>query len=113
MKLQVLLIMGAVSAVGLCTTAAHADSYSSVTTTSDESLPVSQVTETRTTTVESEPVTTVLQSVPMTSPVIREQQLIIQPAAQTPVFVTQPAPEVIVVKQHHHHLINLGPVKVF
>jgi hypothetical protein len=111
MKLQVLLIIGAVSAVGLCNTAAHADSYSSVTT--EESVPVSQVTETRTTTVESEPVTTVLQSVPMTSPVIREQQLIIQPAAQTPVFVTQPAPEVIVVKQHHHHLINLGPVKVF
>lgn len=96
MKLQVLFALGAVFFVGVCAPAVKADSYSSVTTTTQESLPVSDVTGSYTTTVEAVPT-------PVT--VIREQ----------PVIISQPAsPEIVVVKEHrHHHLINLGLVKVF
>jgi hypothetical protein len=93
MKLQALLVLSAACAPGLFVPAAYADSYS--TTTIEESRPVTELSETRTTNVESAPSRTM---------VVREQ----------PVIITQPAtPEVIVVKRHHHHLINVGPVKVF
>ena len=93
MKLQALLLLSAVCAAGLYAPAANADSYSSMTTT-EESRPVTEMSETRTTTVESAPSSTT---------VIREQPVIVQPANT----------EVIVVKKHQHHLIHIGPVKVF
>ncbi len=93
MKLQGLFALGAVFFVGVCAPAVKADSYSTVRTTTQESLPVSDVSGTYT--------TTRVESVPTPVTVIREQ----------PVIISQPAsPEVVVVKEHrhHHHLINLG-----
>jgi hypothetical protein len=96
MKFVASLVLCAISVAGLSAPAAHADSFSSMTTTTTEqSLPITEVRETRTTTEDFAPSTTT---------VIREQ----------PVILTQPAnSEVIVVKQHRHHLIHVGPVKVF
>lgn len=82
MKLELILVLGAVAATSsLFPPAVNADTYSSVTTT-EQSMPL---TETRT--IESAPLTTV----------IREQ----------PVIINQPANrEVVIVKRHrHHHLI--------
>lgn len=97
MKLEVFLVLGAVAITNVCAQAANADSYSSVTTTTtQEAIPVQPVTviESRTTTLESAPIT-----------VVREQ----------PVIITQPSREVLVVRQRRHHSnwINVGPVHVF
>jgi hypothetical protein len=87
MKLQVLTMIGAVLVAAQCAPAALADSYSSVTTTTQEVQQAPAF-------VETLPTTTV----------IKEQ----------PVLITQPADrEVVVIKQHRHHLIHIGPVKVF
>lgn len=94
MKFVATLVLCGISIAGLSAPAAHADSYSSVTTTTEASQPITEVREVRTTTEEIAPSTTT---------VIREQPVIVQPANS----------EVIVVKQHHHHLIHVGPVKVF
>jgi hypothetical protein len=93
MKLQVLSMVGAVLVAALYTPATLADSYSSVTTTTQEVQPFTELRETP----------TFVQDVP-TATVIREQ----------PVIISQPADrEVIVVKRHHHHMIHVGPVNVF
>ncbi len=93
MNLQAILVFGAVVSTTLFAPAVSADTITSVTTTSAEAQPTT-VLETRSTTIETAPVT-----------VIREQ----------PVVLVQPASrEVIVIKKKHsHHLINIGPVKVF
>jgi hypothetical protein len=107
MRLQVFLIMAAVTVASQCSSAAFADTYSRVTTT-EESQPVTEVQQYTTTTQELQPLTEVrqirtIESVPSTT-VIRE----------LPVLINQPVDrEVVIVKRHHHHLINVGPVKVF
>ncbi len=93
MNFQAMLVLGALVGTSLFAPAVSADTYSSVTTT--EQAEPTAVVETRSTTVESAPVT-----------VIRERPVVImqQPATK----------EVIVIKKKHsHHLINIGPVKVF
>ena len=93
MKLQVLSMTGAVLLAALYAPATLADSYSRVTTTTQEVQPLTEVRETP----------MFVDGVPTTT-VIREQ----------PVIVTPPADrEIVVIKQHHHHLIHVGPVKVF
>jgi hypothetical protein len=93
MKVQVLSMIGAVLVAALYAPATLADSYSSVTTTTQEVQPLTEVRETP----------MFVQDVPTTT-VIREQ----------PVIITQPADrEVVVIKQHRHHLIHVGPVRVF
>ncbi len=89
MKLQAILTLSALVTLGV-TTAAQADTTYSTTTTTLDPAPASVV-ETRSTTLETAPV------------VIRETQ---------PVYI-QPSKEVVVIKKKHHHLINIGPVKVF
>jgi hypothetical protein len=92
MNLRVMFVLGAVVSTSLFAPAVNADTITSVTTSS-EAVPTT-VLETRSTTVESTPV------------MIREQPVVImqQPASR----------EVIVIKKKHsHHLINVGPIKVF
>ncbi len=93
MKLQVVSIAGAVLVAALYAPATLADSYSSVTTTTQEVQPLTEVRQTP----------MLIEGVPSTT-VIREQPVIITPPADR---------EVVVIKQHHHHLIHVGPVKVF
>jgi hypothetical protein len=92
MKVQSILTLSALVSIGLAgATAAHADTTYTSTTTSLDPSPATVV-ETRSTTLETAPV------------VIRETQ---------PVYI-QPSKEVVIVKKkNHHHLINIGPVKVF
>lgn len=98
MKLELLLVLGVIASTSLSAPVAMADTFSSErrTTTTEQSLPMTETLETRTSTLESGPSSTT---------VIREQ----------PVIINQPArEEVVVIKQHHHHhLIKVGPVKVF
>jgi hypothetical protein len=87
MKLALFLTLGAVAVTGLTVPAANADTYSSVTTSTSP-----METETRETrTIE-------------TSPTVIEER---------PVIVTPPANETVIVKKKSHHLIKVGPVKVF
>lgn len=90
MKLALFLTFGAVAVTSLVTPAANADTYSTVTT---ESGPLMETRTTRSTeTLESPPA------------VIEER----------PVIVTPPAThDTIIVKKRSHHLIKVGPVKVF
>jgi len=92
MKVELFWALAMVSANSLFTSAAIADTYSTETTTTDLAQPMTETRETRT--IETAPSTTV----------VREQ----------PVIINQPAEkEIVVVKKHQHHLIKVGPVKVF
>ncbi len=90
MKLALLLSLTTVAVTGLIIPAANADTYSSVTTSSGPM--VSEVRETRTTTTVDSPA------------VIEERPVIITPPANN---------ETVIVKKKSHHLIKVGPVKVF
>jgi hypothetical protein len=89
MKLAVFLTLGAIAVTGFSAPAANADTYSSVTTSSGPME--TETRETRTTTS-------------VETPTVIEER---------PVIVTPPANETVIVKKKSHHLVKVGPVKVF
>jgi len=95
MNVRMYLTLGLVALAGFTVKAANADSYSETTTI--EQAPAEPMIETREVirTEETAPTTTVIREQPTT--IIKEE----------------PVKETVVVKKKDHHLIKVGPVKVF
>lgn len=90
MNSQSVLMVGVLSLLAFGTQPAHADSYSTYTTSTEQLAPMTEV---RTTTVESAPAVQV----------VREAPVYIEPANTT---------TIIKERRHHHHLIKVPFVTV-
>ena len=112
MKLNVFLTLSAIAFSSASAPAVNADTYTTRTITTEQA-PIEPMVETREVrTIETTP-TTVIREQPTVireqSTVIREQPTVVR---EQPVII-QPKKETVIIKKHDHHLIKVGPIKVF